>query len=199
MIYAETSQNLRYLLQMVGAVTINQLIVFFRDEASPLEIKYYASNLVKRGDADYDERTGTLVWHKYEKFSPSIVRSKVEAFWVVAYFGSKAVKDVDSLKFPLQIEMILCAEGDEDTDEPGLEVYDIAVCKTTTDGTIAARALQSHRIEGVPDEVVHLVIVQDAEIGKKMVERYGFDCYILLKKSRDTTNEIDVFIPEFSE
>lgn len=184
---------------MVGAVTIDQLIVFFRDEASPLEIKYHASNLVKRGDADYDERTRTLTWHRYERFSPFVVRSKVEAFWVVAYFGSRAVKDLDSLKFPLQLEMILCSEGDEDTDKPKLEVYDIAVCKTTTDGTIAARVLQRSRIEGVPDEVVHLVVVQDAEIGKKMVERYGFDCYIILKKSRDTTNDIDVFVPEFSE
>lgn len=199
MIYAETAQNLRYLLQIVGAATIHQLIVFFRDEAPPHEIKYHAKNLVRRGDADYNDRTGVLTWHRHEQFSPHAIKQRIEAFWVVAYYGSRAVKDIDSLKFPLQIEMILYAEDDEDADEPGLEVYDIAVCKTTSDGTIAARALQRYQIEGVPDEVVHLVIVPDAETGKKMIEHYGFDSWISLQKSHDPVNNIDLFIPEFHE
>lgn len=199
MLYAKTEYNLRYLLQVVGAVTIDQLILFFRDEAPPWEVKYHARALIFRGDADFDERTGTLTWHRSPPLARDTIRSRVESFWVVAYFGSKTVKDLDSLKFPLQLEMILCSAGDEDSEEPKYEVYDVAVCKTITDGTIAARALQRARIEGVPDEVVHIVIVQDAEIGKQMVERFGFDCYVILKKSHDTKNDIDIYIPEFSE
>lgn len=191
MIYLNPVDNLRYIIRQVGVVTVDQLIAFFAEELYKDKLRYYLDRLEKLGEIDLDPDTGYVHWHRNAPLKDEIQKRIVKAFWIVVYFGNRAVRDVNLMKMPFYLEVILQSKEKS-------EVYDIAICNSTMDGTIASRQMQSAQLPDVEDEVVHLVIVPDEDIGQRL-EPYGFDSFITFEKVRNEELGVTILSPIFTE
>lgn len=193
--YIEPIRNIESLLREIDVVGIDQLFLFFRDEMIPKTVLNYVRQMAKDGLVDYDKKRGIVSRHNAKYFlSEGRLNSKLKAFWIVAYFGSQAVLDVVSLKPPFVFEMLVKGQAEKDS----IEIYDIVICNTTTEATLAARILQRNAIKDVPDEVVHLCIVPDEEIGNRL-EPYGFDAFVTMKVENDDELNLKKVVPIFHE
>lgn len=194
MLFEETIKNMRYLLREITVATPEQLILFFRDEADSRQVMEFIWSLKRRGEVDYDVQTGLVFWHKKLGLKEYAMKERIRAFWVVAYFGSIAVRDISVIKQPLTFEVLL--NSAKEGGEIEVEVYDIAICNTTLEALAIARAIDRNKLKDIPDEVVHIVIVPDEEMGERLAP-YGFDTYVTLHKATIQENQALILTPEF--
>lgn len=189
MIYLNPLDNVRQIIRDVGTVSFDQLAVLFSDVITPQILFSYVAWLAKLGEVDYDQRNRRVYWHYAPELTEEMARRLMKAFWIVSYFGSKSVQSVSLMKPPFYLEVILAIDG-------ATEAYDIAICNSTMEAAVAARQLQRMRIANTPDEVVHLVVVPDSDIGNKL-DPYGFDSFVTLQSVNDASCGMVKFVPQF--
>ena len=182
-------ENVRQIIRDVPVVEMRQLILFFHEEIPANTVEFYVKWLAQLGEVQYEEESGLIKWHHAPMMQSRYVHYFLRSFWIVAYFGSKAVDAVHAMRFPFTYEIILNLET-------GAETYDIAICNNSNDAHTAAKELQRMQISGVPDETVHLLLVPDKRIGESM-RAYGFDSYVTLKKQTDPNLSLRIEIPKF--
>lgn len=172
MLYESTPDNMTALVRTVGYISKEQMLRFFRDVDDPVRNDYFIKQLWKNRLFDIDDAKGIISWHMGPKINEREIKRRIRAFWVIASFKSKNIRDVILLSYPFQFMFVTHNN----------EVYDIAVLSSKEEATVAQRKLSMWRVEGVEDDVNHIAIVGTEAFGKTL-EPYGFDSYCVLDRS----------------
>ncbi len=173
MIYEATIDNLVMLLKTVGELNRDQLLRFFRNAHDSRNVDFYITQLCKDRVLDYDEARNRVRFHKAPKIKDVEISKRIQAFWIIASFGSENVREVALLEYPSQFIFITHDN----------EVYDLTVCLTRSDAQMAVRYRKSCMIEGMPDDINHIAIVNTIEEGEAL-SAYGFDSYCILDSTK---------------
>ena len=169
MLYEATPDNLRLVVRTAGALAREQLLRFFSDTDDTLNVEYYIKELVAQRIFDYDQGKDIVSWHTAPQAAPSLVSSRIQAFWIIVSFRSKYIKEIVLLPYPSQFLFIT----------HGNDVYDISFCSGTTDAMLVKRAREATLCEGLPDEVNHIALVSSEKVGQQL-GAYGFDSFCVL-------------------
>lgn len=191
--FADPIRSVEYVIRQVGQIKVEQLLWFFRGEYKSDSVKACVNLLVKRGVIDYDVDRSIVTPHNIRKcYKQEYLTRRMEAFWTLAYFGSNAVLEFKPIGYFLVFEVILSTDN---TEKPVM-VYDVSVCNTKQEAGIASREIRSRQFENEPDDVVHLVVVPDEDIGERMVN-YEFDSFIVLREMQSPNGQYSYLSPEF--
>ena len=169
MLYEATPDNLRLVVRTAGTLLRDQLLRFFSDTDDSLNVEYYIKELAAQRIFDYDDGKETVSWHTASRVTEAVAQARIQAFWIIASFRSRAVKEIVLLPYPSQF-LFLTHTND---------VYDISCCTGTTDAMLVKRARQATICEGVEDEVNHIALVTSERVGRQL-GAYGFDSYCVL-------------------
>ena len=173
MLYESTPNNITAFMHAVGVANKEQILKFFSDVPDAINIEYYLEQLVKNRLLDYDEYKKLYSWHAMAQINDAEKRLRIHALWVIVSFRSNQIREISVLLYPSQFLFV--------THEN--EVYDITVCYSKTDASLAARKLRMSRIEGVEDDINHIAVVNSDVLGVE-IGAYGiFDSYCILDKA----------------
>lgn len=173
MLYESTPNNMIAMVRSVGYVGRDQLVRFFSDVADSVRIEYYIKQLGKSRLFDIDEAKNIISWHMGPKINEREIKRRIRAFWVIASsFRSEGIRDVTLLPYPSQFMFVTHKN----------EVYDLTVLSSKEEATVAQRKHSMWKIDGVEDDVNHIVIVDSEALGKSL-DAYGFDSYCVLDRS----------------
>lgn len=177
MIKTYTVDNILDLMSGVQMAQKEQLEYFFRGELEEPFIGQLLDNMV------YDKQLcRSLQYGIYETisrpqdhhFSRDTVMRMLDAFWLIAKWGSINVRYCYTMQYPMQYYVIMM-DGSE---------YDISIIKTEED---ARESMLSRRYPvgngGEPvipeeDPICHIAIVYTEEMGQELaspLRRFGFD------------------------
>lgn len=163
------ARNLIILLHSLGSLQKEQLVRFFSDTMEERQFNVLLKQLTSYNYIKYDKETDRYYWSREEEYIDEIKGRTIRAFWIAASSGSRKIAEIYPLNYPQQLGFI--------TDEN--VIYDVTVCYSQTDALAAKEARDRNRIEGVPDGVNHVAVVNDRELGKEL-GRYGFDVYCMI-------------------
>lgn len=166
MLYEATPENLRSLVRTANTLEREQVIRFFSDAVDGFNVPYYINQAIAKRVFDYDEAKDTIRWHTAPKITDSEIKNRIRAFWIIASFRSRNVREINLMPYPSQFLFI--------THEN--EVYDLTVCYSKMDANLAARNRKLYQFEGVEDEVNHIAIVPNEVVGKDIAP-FGFDSF----------------------
>ena len=173
MLYEATPDNLRLVVRTAGTLLREQICRFFSDTDDSLNVEYYIKELTAQRIFDFEEEKDTVSWHTAPRVNETSVQARIQAFWIIASFRSRAVKEIVLLPYPSQF-LFLTHTND---------VYDISVCTGTTDAMLVKRMRQATVCDGVEDEVNHIALVSSDRVGRQL-GAYGFDSYCTLDGNR---------------
>lgn len=173
MIYKSTEDCIQEVVRTMGTVSVEQLLRYFRNAPDKDNLQYYIEELIRMRVFDYIKPSNWVRYHNSPKLNETEERRRVMAFWVVADFGYDNIRELYVLRAPWQLLMIT-----EDNN-----VFDIAVCVNKGDAIAMARAIPQAQIAGVPDEVNHIAIVREKEMGATVLP-YGFDSCCILDENK---------------
>lgn len=172
MIYESTPHNIIGLLSSVECASRDQLVKFFSDASDAPNVEYYLEQLTKNRILNYDEAKKRYSLHNGPMLKEPVIQNRIKAFWVIAAIMSNGITDVSLMPYPSQF-MFITVEN---------EVYDLTVCASKTDALVAAKKLRMWQLEGVEDEVNHVLIVDSEDMGRELGE-YGFDFYCVIDRN----------------
>ncbi len=176
--YTSTINCIRDVVRSMGTLSVEQLFLFFRNAGDSESVEYYIKQLLSMRIFDYDKVRNWVTYHGaygMPGIKEETIRRRQMAFWVVAYFGYENIREVTQLKYPSQILFIT-----EDNAS-----YDLTVCTTEMEASQAVRARTIREPADLPDDVNHIAIVRDKELGAKILP-YGFDSYCILDPTSKT-------------
>lgn len=173
MIYKTTQNCIQETVRSLGTISVEQLVRLFRSAPDADNVEYYLKELIGMSVFEYSRANNWVRYHGAPGLKEDFERRRVMAFWIVADFGYDNVREVIPLQYPAQLLFIT-----EDND-----VFDITVCVSEKEAVIAAATWSLTKIEGVEDEVNHIALVRDPEVGKAVL-KYGFDSYCILDEDK---------------
>ena len=160
---------LKLLVKEMGAVKVAQLLILFMNTVDSLDLIDSIEQLILTDKYEYDKVTDQIKYYGGPKYKDDVIRRRIAAFWIVASFGYENVREILPLRYPMQLLFI---SNDN-------VCYDITVCEHNVDATTSVRVRKLYAIQGEPDDVKHIIIVKNEEIGRKVI-KYGFDCFCIL-------------------
>lgn len=169
MLYEYVFQNILSLLQGVGTLQGDQIITLFSSELSAAGVQRILTDLVLKNVLRYDAYTDQYSFYAAPKIKGNVLKRRIDAFWVIANWGSENIISIDLLEYPSQYSVI-------DTDN---KCHDITVCATEQDANSAMKKIKRYMINGRPDEVNHIAVVYDDTVGKQL-QQFGFDSYAMI-------------------
>ena len=177
MIYTYTQYNMLALMQKVGSLQREQILRFFSDEMSESRLQYLLDKFVINNYLKYDPVKERYRYHASPDIEPITEQKRINAFWVLANWGSNQIIQVDLMEYPLQYSVIsienIC--------------YDITVCYSEAEAQMARRYWDLHSAKDIPDDVNHIAVVPWKDLGDKL-GKYGFDSYCVINPSSYTVN-----------
>ena len=166
MLYEYVHQNILTLLQRVGTLQRKQIITLFKSELSASGVQRILNSYVQCNEFKYDPGKDRYSFHSAPKVNEVVLSRRIDAFWVIANWGSENIISIDLLEYPSQYSVI-------DTDN---KCYDITVCATEQDGELAMQKRLRYMIAGRPDDVIHIAVVYFDPVGENL-RQFGFDSY----------------------
>lgn len=170
MIFEYTRDNIMYLMSNIEYASISQLIRFFSDTEDRENVSYYIKKLIAGRDLVLVNADRGLI--KIRKASPindAFISARVRAFWLIAEMKSRNITDVFRMQYPSQLGFITANN----------ECYDITICDTLIHAQLAKKKRDEELAKGTIDQVSHIAIVRDTDIGNQLAA-YGFDTFCLL-------------------
>ncbi len=177
--FESTIMCMQDIINNMCTLGVDQLKWFFRNANDAFNLDYYIQTLISSPLYDFNKVKNRISYHLAPKYKDNVIDRYILAFWVVAYFGYEAVREVQLLKYPSQILFITEDDDEFQEGESKNEVYDVTVCTTEMEASVAYQNRQLYAIDGVKDEVNHIAMVTNHDIGKAVM-KYGFDCYCML-------------------
>ena len=102
MLYEATPDNLRLVVRTAGTLLREQICRFFSDTDDSLNVEYYIKELTAQRIFDFEEEKDTVSWHTAPRANEASVQARIQAFWIIASFRSRAVKEIVLLPYPSQ-------------------------------------------------------------------------------------------------
>lgn len=174
--FVHTRQALEKIVETVGTVYIEQLEMFFRNAEDAGNVRYYIKELIALRIFDYDKERNLVRWHTGPKLKDEIVRRRLMAFWLIAYYDESNIREVIPLAYPSQFYFIM-----QDNTS-----YDVTVCLSETEAKTAFRVRNLYQCKAEDDDVNHIVIVRTHEVGKAVMAEPStdFDSYCILDDNK---------------
>ena len=160
-------------MKAMGTLRIDQLMKYFRSADDAQKLAFYIKELIDTNVLSYDKGTNEVTYQDSLRLNRDPIIRRIIAFWIPAYMGFDNIRELYSLRYPAQILFVT---------ETNI-AYDISVCVTADEGAFAECARQLNLIYGVPDNVNHIAIVPDHEVGKKVLA-YNFDSYCIFDEDK---------------
>lgn len=174
--FLSTRNCLEQIMRTMGTLEVSQVERFFRNAPDIANLNLYVSRFVGYHIFDYSETKKRLSYHSFPATKDDIVNRRITAFWIPASFGYDNVREIILLKYPSQILFI-----SEDN-----EVYDVTVCTCEEDASIAERIREHYATKGIEDDVNHIAVVRNADLGREAL-KHGFDSYCILDEYKHPT------------
>jgi len=168
-----TKDNIIYTMKAMGTLRVDQLMKYFRSADDAQKVAFYITELIDSHILTYDKGTNEVTFRDSLRLNRDPVIRRIMAFWILAYMGYDKIQELYSLRYPSQVLYVT------ETNES----YDISVCVTADEGAFAECARQLYLIPGAPDNVNHIAVVPDHEVGKKVLE-YNFDSYCIFDEDK---------------
>ena len=169
MIYESTVDNFITLIRSASVLSQEQVEHFFRDAVDAVNLPFLISQMAMNRIIDINEATRTIRLHGKPRIKDSEISKRIQAFWVIASFGSENIKEVFSMAYPSQF-MFITHDN---------EVYDLTVCWSKMDAQLAVRDRKISIPDGEMDCINHIAVVNSQEGGEALAA-YGFDSFCVL-------------------
>ena len=169
MLYKHTKDNMKALMQQVGFLEREQIIRFFSDAMPAQNVDKLIRELISYNTLKEDPVTGLIYYSAAPELKPFIRNGRIKAFWVLANWGSENINAVYTLNYPSQF-MIISSDN---------IAFDVTVCNSTNEAQIVRHMWDANAIKGVPDDINHIAVVDNHELGSKL-KVYGFDNYCII-------------------
>lgn len=168
-----TSDNIINTMKAMGTLRIDQLMKYFRSSDDAQKLAFYIKELIDTHVLSYDKSTNEVTYRDSLRLNRDPIIRRIIAFWIPAYMGFDNIRELYSLRYPAQILFVT---------ETNV-AYDISVCVTGDEGAFADYARQLHLLSNVSDNVNHIAIVQNHEIGEEIL-KYNFDSYCIFGEDK---------------
>ena len=173
MLYERTQLNILSLFRTVGYARPDQLIRFFSDAPDAKSVEFYIKQLLSSQYLVLGNQGNILKYRKAPNITHSAIVNRLNALWVLASFDSSEVRQVYLMPYPTELAFIT---------NDNL-AYDVTCCDSTTVAQMAMTKREQSLPAGVTDDINHIVIVPNAQIGESL-SPYGFDSYCIFDSNK---------------
>ena len=169
MIYKSTKTNIIVLLRNLGTLSKEQIQRFFSDTTSIVSINNILNEMTIYNFLRYDDVKERYSYNaSYLKVKDNIIDRRIDAFWVLANYGSSQITQVFVPEYPGTLSFITADNL----------LYDVTVCNSLSAAQLASMVLKTYIGNGI-DNATHIAVVRDRSMEQQLRE-YGYDSYCII-------------------
>ena len=172
--------NLKEIMYRVPAATKEQLVRFLRKEVDTKAAGVLVDTFIHYHRFVYSKDGRYLQRHLAPIRRPETINAFLEAFWIIADFGSTDIKFIIEAEYPTQF--VFTANDDS--------IYDLTFCPSYEIAKLGQIVRGYTQIKDENDIITHLAIVKDKAIVPRLKE-LGYDFFYIIDHSTNTVKMVE--------